>query len=222
MRTVLDDLLDGYDVVDISVGDPPLEQVISEIYGRPDVNRDLAGLAARLRRTIHQPGDLAVRVAFFAIILVVIAALWSAAIDANGGSLHGYDPHALLWYVLPRRRGARCAAALDRDHRRGHRLRHRDRDAAARVGGGAAHVDRLGEACGRLVASFRSAPLIMWLYVGAPPTLPALALAVPAVVLGCAANLASSTPSAASRSGCGTRARRGSCTRSSCSWSAGC
>ena len=35
IRVVLDDLLDGPAVVDISVVDPPLEQVIAEIYERP-------------------------------------------------------------------------------------------------------------------------------------------------------------------------------------------
>jgi ABC-2 type transport system ATP-binding protein len=35
IRTVLDDLLDGPSVTDISVVDPPLEQVIAEIYARP-------------------------------------------------------------------------------------------------------------------------------------------------------------------------------------------
>ncbi len=33
VRAVLDDLLDAYAIADISVVDPPLEQVISEIYG---------------------------------------------------------------------------------------------------------------------------------------------------------------------------------------------
>jgi hypothetical protein len=32
VRSVLDELLDGHGIADISVVDPPLEQVISEIY----------------------------------------------------------------------------------------------------------------------------------------------------------------------------------------------
>jgi ABC-2 type transport system ATP-binding protein len=36
IRVVLDALLDGPSVVDISVVDPPLEQVIAEIYGQPE------------------------------------------------------------------------------------------------------------------------------------------------------------------------------------------
>jgi ABC-2 type transport system ATP-binding protein len=35
IRGVLDDLLDRYDVVDISVADPPLEEIVSHIYARP-------------------------------------------------------------------------------------------------------------------------------------------------------------------------------------------
>jgi ABC-2 type transport system ATP-binding protein len=35
IRVVLDDLLDRYDVVDISVADPPLEEIVSHIYARP-------------------------------------------------------------------------------------------------------------------------------------------------------------------------------------------
>jgi viologen exporter family transport system ATP-binding protein len=35
IRSVLDDLLDRYDVVDISVADPPLEEIVSPIYARP-------------------------------------------------------------------------------------------------------------------------------------------------------------------------------------------
>jgi len=35
IRAVLDDLLDRYRVVDISVSDPPLEEIVSHIYARP-------------------------------------------------------------------------------------------------------------------------------------------------------------------------------------------
>jgi ABC-2 type transport system ATP-binding protein len=35
IRSVLDDLLDRYQVVDISVADPPLEEIVSHIYARP-------------------------------------------------------------------------------------------------------------------------------------------------------------------------------------------
>ena len=35
IRAVLDDLLERYEVVDISVADPPLEEIVSHIYTRP-------------------------------------------------------------------------------------------------------------------------------------------------------------------------------------------
>jgi ABC-2 type transport system ATP-binding protein len=35
IRSVLDELLDRYQVVDISVSDPPLEEIVSHIYARP-------------------------------------------------------------------------------------------------------------------------------------------------------------------------------------------
>jgi ABC-2 type transport system ATP-binding protein len=35
IRSVLDDLLDRYQVVDISVADPPLEEIVKHIYARP-------------------------------------------------------------------------------------------------------------------------------------------------------------------------------------------
>ena len=57
------------------------------------MNPYLAGWRLGFLRTIRSPGDMSVRIGFFAIILVVMTALWTAAVDANGGSLHGYTPH---------------------------------------------------------------------------------------------------------------------------------
>jgi ABC-2 type transport system ATP-binding protein len=193
IRSVLDDLLDRYDVVDISVADPPLEEIVSHIYARPVVNPYLAGWRLGFLRTIRSPGDMSVRIGFFAIILVVMTALWTAAVDANGGSLQGYTRTSLLWYVF-----AAQTAVL------GVRPRSVE-EIGDEIGSGTVAVQMLrpvsvvglrmsidmGEACARLIASFTVGALITWLFVGAPPSLPALGLAAPAVVLGCAANIAS-------------------------------
>ncbi|HZI34662.1 MAG TPA: hypothetical protein VFD61_02860, partial [Gaiellales bacterium] len=64
------------------------------------MNPYLAGWRLGFLRTIRSPGDMSVRIGFFAIILVVMTALWTAAVDANGGSLHGYTRTSLLWYVF--------------------------------------------------------------------------------------------------------------------------
>lgn len=158
------------------------------------MNPYLAGWRLGFLRTIRSPGDMSVRIGFFAIILVVMTALWTAAVDANGGSLHGYTRTSLLWYVF-----AAQTAVL------GVRPRSVE-EIGDEIGSGTVAVQMLrpvsvvglrmsidmGEACARLIASFTVGAMITWLFVGAPPSLPALALAVPAVVLGCAANIASS------------------------------
>jgi len=157
------------------------------------VNPYLAGWRLGFLRTIRSPGDMSVRIGFFAIILVVMTALWTAAVDANGGSLQGYTRTSLLWYVF-----AAQTAVL------GVRPRSVE-EIGDEIGSGTVAVQMLrpvsvvglrmsidmGEACARLIASFTVGALITWLFVGAPPSLPALGLAAPAVVLGCAANIAS-------------------------------
>jgi ABC-2 type transport system permease protein len=158
------------------------------------VNPYVAGWRLGFLRTIRSPGDMSVRIGFFAIILVVMTALWTAAVDANGGSLEGYTRTSLLWYVF-----AAQTAVL------GVRPRSVE-EIGDEIGSGTVAVQMLrpvsvvglrmsidmGEAGARLIASFTVGALITWLFVGAPPSLPALALAAPAVVLGCAANIASS------------------------------
>jgi len=59
----------------------------------------LAAFGSGARRGMAQPGELVVRVVFYVVILIVFSALWSAAIQAGGGSIAGYDFPAMLWYV---------------------------------------------------------------------------------------------------------------------------
>jgi ABC-2 type transport system permease protein len=153
----------------------------------------LAGWRLGLLRTIRSPGDLSVRVGFFAVILLVMSALWSAAVDANGGSLEGYTRSSLLWYVF-----AAQTAVL------GVRPRSVE-EIGDEIGGGAIAIQMLrpvsvvglrmavdlGEACARLGVAFVTGAALTWLFAGPPPSAAALALAVPAVLLGAAANIAS-------------------------------
>jgi ABC-2 type transport system permease protein len=157
------------------------------------VSAYLGGWQVGFLRTIRSPGDLSVRVGFFAIILLVMSALWSAAVASNGGSIEGYTRAALLWYVF-----AAQVAVL------GVRPRSVE-EIGDEIGSGAVAVQmlrpvsvvgmrmslELGEACARLIVAFAAGALLTWLFAGPPPSLPALALAVPAVLLGCAANIAS-------------------------------
>ncbi len=154
----------------------------------------LAGWRLGLLRTLRSPGDLSVRVGFFAIILVVMSALWGAAVDANGGSLEGYTRTSLLWYVF-----AAQTAVL------GVRPRSVE-EIGDEIGGGTIAIQMLrpvsvvglrmaidlGEACARLAVAFGAGAVLTWLFAGPPPSAAGMALAVPAVVLAAAANIASS------------------------------
>ncbi len=153
----------------------------------------LAGFDRGFRRTIADPGDMAVRVGFFAIILVVMVALWRAAIAAHGGSIGGYDMRSLLWYVF-----AAQTAVL------GVRPRSVE-EIGDEIGSGAIAIQmlrpvsvvglrisiELGEGAARLLTALIAGGMLTWWFAGPPPSAAGLALAVPAVALGCAANVAS-------------------------------
>jgi hypothetical protein len=62
-----------------------------------------AAFVSGIRRALNEPGELAVQILFFAVILIVFSALWKAAVDAAGGPIEGYGYVALIWYVLPPR-----------------------------------------------------------------------------------------------------------------------
>jgi ABC-2 type transport system permease protein len=153
----------------------------------------LAGFDRGFRRTVADPGDMAVRVGFFAIILVVMTALWRAAVSSHGGSVGGYDMPALLWYVF-----AAQTAVL------GVRPRSVE-EIGDEIGSGAIAIQmlrpvsvvgmrisiELGEAAARIISALVAGGLLTWWFAGPPPSAAALALAVPAIMLGCAANIAS-------------------------------
>jgi ABC-2 type transport system permease protein len=154
----------------------------------------LAGWRLGLLRTLRSPGDLSVRIGFFAVILLVMSALWGSAIDANGGELEGYTRSSLLWYVF-----AAQTAVL------GVRPRSVE-EIGDEIGGGAIAIQMLrpvsvvglrmaidlGEACARMAAAFVAGAALTWLFAGPPPSSAALAMAVPAIALGTTANIASS------------------------------
>jgi ABC-2 type transport system permease protein len=154
----------------------------------------LSGWRLGLLRTLRSPGDLSVRIGFFAIILLVMSALWGAAVAANGGELEGYTRSSLLWYVF-----AAQTAVL------GVRPRSVE-EIGDEIGGGTIAIQMLrpvsvvglrmaidlGEACARLAVAFVAGAAVTWLFAGPPPSAAAFALAAPAVVLGAAANIASS------------------------------
>jgi len=156
----------------------------------------VTAMAAQLhisaRRALHQPGELAVRVAFYALVLVIFSALWSAATRANGGSIAGYDDRALLWYVAAAEGSViatkpRMIENIGWDISSGAIVIEMLRPASVV---GLRLAAELGEALVRLVSALLVGSVIVWLYVGPPPSAAALALAVPSTVLALACNLA--------------------------------
>jgi viologen exporter family transport system permease protein len=138
-------------------------------------------------RALSRPGDLAVRVGFYLIILIVTSALWRAALDANHGELAGYDRVALFWYVA-----AAQAAQL------GPRPRTIE-EVGDEIGAGTVAVQmlrpvsvvglriasELGEAMLRVVVAFVIAAAGMLVTVGAPHSTAGALLSLPAALLGC-------------------------------------
>jgi viologen exporter family transport system permease protein len=149
-----------------------------------------AGFAAR--RALAQPGELAVRVLFYACILVVFSALWSAATKANGGAIAGYDVRSLLWYVTFAEGSViatkpRLVETIGWDIASGAIVTEMLRPASVV---GLRLAAELGEAVVRLACAWVAGGTIAWLYVGAPPSAEGVALAVPASLLAIACNIA--------------------------------
>jgi ABC-2 type transport system permease protein len=139
-----------------------------------------------VRRTINQPGEIAVRMAFYGFILVVFAALWSAAVDASGGPIAGYTLAALLWYVA----GAEGTVIATKP-----RL---IEEIGYDIADGSVAVDllrpisvvlfrmaiELGEAAVRLFFAAIVGSVVITAYAGPPPQLGGALLSVPAAILG--------------------------------------
>jgi ABC-2 type transport system permease protein len=147
-----------------------------------------AAFASGARRSLNQPGEMLVRTLFYVFILVVFAALWDAAVDANGGPIAGYGYAALIWYVI----GAEGTVVSTRP-----RL---IEDIGYDITDGSVAVDMLrpisvvnfrtaveyGEALAHLLLIAVVGVVAGLLLVGPPPNPAAALLAVPAVLLGVA------------------------------------
>lgn len=152
----------------------------------------LAGFASGAHRALGQPGDLAVRITFYAVILVVFVALWRAAEAANDGSIAGYTYAEVLWYVA-----AAEATVIATKPRM-------IEDIGDDIGSGVISVEMLrpvsvvgfrmaaemGEAVVRLVGAVVVGAIMVSVIVGPPPSAVGLLLAAPAMPLGVACNLA--------------------------------
>lgn len=144
-----------------------------------------------IRRTMAAPAELAVRISFFAVILIVFSSLWRAAIQATGGAIQGYGYRELMWYVIA---AEGCVIATKP------RLIEEIGDD---IGNGAIAIDMLrpvsvvgfrmaaemGEAVVRLACALSLGAAFGLLTVGGPPSLGNVLLALPAALLAVGCNL---------------------------------
>ncbi|HEY7876440.1 MAG TPA: ABC-2 family transporter protein [Actinomycetota bacterium] len=144
--------------------------------------------AQRLWR--HRP-PLVARVLMYLVVLVVLAALWRAAIGEHG-AIAGYDFPAMLWYLTIAE-----AAVISIDPRLIEQV-------GSAIGDGSVSVEMLrpvsvvgfrvasslGESAARFAAVLVAGSAFAWSQVGPPPDLGAFALAVPSALMALTANLA--------------------------------
>ena len=148
-----------------------------------------AGTAAR--RAVADRSGLVVAVPFYAMVVAVLAGLWRAAVDGNGGEVAGYTALAITWYVAA---AEACTVALE--------LRLID-EIGRDVGSGAVATELLrpvsvvgvrvaaafGKALPRLAVCMATAAVLVTATAGGPPRLSAMGLAIPSCALAVACNV---------------------------------
>jgi ABC-2 type transport system permease protein len=151
-----------------------------------------AAFVSGIRRALNEPGELAVRILFFAVILIVFSALWKAAVEAAGGPIEGYGYVALIWYVVAAEGAViatkpRMIEGIGTDIASGAIAVEMLRPVSVvlfRI------VVELGEAFVRLGLAALVGGALVIAFAGGPPSAAALTLAIPASILAVACNLA--------------------------------
>jgi ABC-2 type transport system permease protein len=157
------------------------------------MNRRAAFVTAStaMRRVLAERSGLAVSLAFYVVVMSVLAGLWRAAAESRGGSIAGYTAVALTWYAATTEATTLTLTARMID------------DIGSDIGSGAVAaellrpasvlgvrvVSELGRALPRLAALCAAGVVLATLAVGAPPSLLGLLLAAPSLVLATACNV---------------------------------
>lgn len=152
--------------------------------------RDVAFASGR--STLADRGALMVTTFFQAIAVVVLGGLWNVAADANGGDIAGYSGAALVWYIAASEAAfvpisVRLIETTGQDIASGsvavELLRPRSM-LTVRV------VTEVGRAVPRAALCALTGALVATISAGGVPNASALALAVPALLLGLVCNIA--------------------------------
>ena len=147
--------------------------------------------ATAARRTIAEPGGLAVTLGFYVAVVCVLSALWRTATGANGGAIVGYSAAALTWYVATSE-----AATVSLDTRL-------IESTGEHIATGAVAVELLrpvsvlgvrvatevGRCLPRLAACAAVGVVLSWVLAGSPPDPLGVVLAGPSLVMAVTCNL---------------------------------
>jgi len=149
-------------------------------------------LTTGARRVLAAPGGLAVGMAIHVLIVGAVSTLWRVAVEANGGSLDGYDATSVTWYMVLSEAAYMAVSSRIIE------------DIGDDIAGGAVASEMLrpapvvgirlavqfGASLPRLVANLVAGGAVALVTVGGPPSTGALLLALPALPLAAACNLA--------------------------------
>jgi ABC-2 type transport system permease protein len=153
----------------------------------------LVTLGTAARRSLADRGGLAMAVGFYMIVITVLSALWRAAAEAgDGGTVAGYSAVALSWYIATSEAATvalniRLIELIGDDIASGAVATELLRPASVL---GVRMASAIGNALPRLAACAGLGVVLSLVGAGAPPSIAGLLLAVPALVLGVACNLA--------------------------------
>lgn len=153
-----------------------------------------------VRRVLAERGGLVVAIAFYLIVVAVLAGLWRVAAGANGGEIAGYSAVALTWYIATSE-AATVSLNISMIN-----------DIGADISSGSVAVELLrpasvlgvrvaaevGRSLPRLAILAAAGASLASVVVGGPPSWPALALAVPSLVLAITLNIVAQHAFAAS------------------------
>jgi ABC-2 type transport system permease protein len=149
-------------------------------------------MATAARRSAADRGQLALALGFYLVVVTVLSALWRAAAEAGGGEVAGYSAVALTWYIAASEAATvalnvRLIEIVGDDIASGAVATELLRPASVL---GVRVASAIGYALPRLGACAAVGVAVSLVTAGAPPSGAGLALAVPALVLGVACNLA--------------------------------
>lgn len=143
------------------------------------------------RDVLAQPSTLLTTAVFDLMVTAILAALWTAAVDAHGGPIAGYRTAALVWYVacseaatvaLPMRLIETIGDDIV-DDRYALELLRPTRPVAVRT------ARELGAMAPRLAVCVVVGATVAAVVAGAPPDALALAIALPSLLLAVATNI---------------------------------